>query len=499
MAWAFGTASALRWEGTTATGRAAPRCLRCRERGEREGLPPTLTSVGVQTRQQHLSPRRLVRGGARREAASGKGGGERLRGGSLASWPSRPAAVPSRELAGLNDGPAAVPSRELAGLNDGPPAEGERRGQGMPHKFETSSPSSSSEEEGYKNTLAHRVLDGDVAHHWLKHARTGRLVQPILLQSRRSGSPFGVELELVQGPGTRVFGPRAPEAASQVVERIERDNYHVYYVLSGSGRLKTALGDRRASDGGSSSSAVDLQSGDIFALAPRVRYSIESGAIVAQAAAEEGERANAAAGTPLAMLSITVPVSLTDYRVARAEVNQGMAGAGKANKEEEEEEEESVLPAQIKFRNQEAESCLLSSRLRHAAELLTFQLPNNSKNRIAPVFDPFRDCTPFTCSIEILEPLGVIPRHQHDEAYELFIILSGCVDLYLNGTRKISGKLGDTLLVKPRNDHELINPDTGEKVYMLSIILPNETFAKQVWNGNYSGRLRNADVNHLVD
>jgi len=84
------------------------------------------------------------------------------------------------------------------------------------------------------------------------------------------------------------------------------------------------------------------------------------------------------------------------------------------------------------------------------------------------------------CSIEILEPLGVIPRHQHDEAYELFIILSGCVDLYLNGTRKISGKLGDTLLVKPRNDHELINPDTGEKVYvqfLLSLPLSLPTFA----------------------
>ncbi len=33
---------------------------------------------------------------------------------------------------------------------------------------------------------------------------------------------------------------------------------------------------------------------------------------------------------------------------------------------------------------------------------------------------------------------------------------------------------------------------------MLSIILPNETFAKQVWEGKYAGRLRNADVSHLV-
>ena len=34
---------------------------------------------------------------------------------------------------------------------------------------------------------------------------------------------------------------------------------------------------------------------------------------------------------------------------------------------------------------------------------------------------------------------------------------------------------------------------------MLSIILPNETFAKEVWNGTYTGLLANLDVSHLVD
>ena len=34
---------------------------------------------------------------------------------------------------------------------------------------------------------------------------------------------------------------------------------------------------------------------------------------------------------------------------------------------------------------------------------MTFHLPDQRLNRIAPVFDPFRDCTPFTCSVEILE------------------------------------------------------------------------------------------------
>ena len=71
--------------------------------------------------------------------------------------------------------------------------------------------------------------------------------------------------------------------------------------------------------------------------------------------------------------------------------------------------------------------------------------------------------------------------------------------MYLNDITKISGQHGDTLLVKPQNFHSLVNPDENEKLYMLSIILPNETFAEEVWNGKFSGKLQNADVDHLVD
>ena len=101
-----------------------------------------------------------------------------------------------------------------------------------------------------------------------------------------------------------------------------------------------------------------------------------------------------------------------------------------------------------------------------------------------------------------MEPNGIIPRHTHAESYELFIVLSGRADLYLGDDESnqtpIVGQQGDTLLVKPKTMHSLINPDSKEKLYMLSIILPNETFAKDVWNGSYSGKLQNVDVNHLI-
>uniref|UniRef100_A0A7S2WXH9 Cupin type-2 domain-containing protein n=1 Tax=Chloropicon primus TaxID=1764295 RepID=A0A7S2WXH9_9CHLO len=204
------------------------------------------------------------------------------------------------------------------------------------------------------------------------------------------------------------------------------------------------------------------------------------------------------------MLSISVPVSLAAHKGVIAA--QGAGGGSKTWSMDNRRSSSPVdrrnsmdVPAQIKLKQQETESCLLSSRLRRTAELLTFQLPSMN-NRIAPVFDPFRDCTPFTCSIEILDPQGVIPRHLHDEAYELFIVLSGRADLYLNQSDEpVTGAEGDTLLVKPKNVHSIVNPDAAEKLYMLSIILPNETFAKQVWNGSYSGKLGTADVSHLID
>ena len=96
----------------------------------------------------------------------------------------------------------------------------------------------------------------------------------------------------------------------------------------------------------------------------------------------------------MVMVSISVSVNLVAHKDRRRAPDSGAGADGRTPGD---------LPIQIKLNHQETESCLLSSRLRRTAELLTFQLPNNTGNRIAPVFDPFRDCTPFTCSIEILE------------------------------------------------------------------------------------------------
>ena len=133
------------------------------------------------------------------------------------------------------------------------------------------------------------------------------------------------------------------------------------------------LGDGSARE----ADATALRSGDIFAVAPRTPHALET---------------SAAGG--MVLLSISVPVDLGRWggrganRLVRGAAGGSMAAGGG--------EEVASAPEQITLKGQDTPGCLLSSRLRRTAELLTFRLPNND-NRIAPIFDPFRDCTPFTC------------------------------------------------------------------------------------------------------
>ena len=170
-----------------------------------------------------------------------------------------------------------------------------------------------------------------------------------------------------------------------------------FTVLAGGGRLgHLKLGRAQAVE---IVDVVDLRSGDIFVVAPRVPYTIETTTGIAlgskgEDSAAGGHEGSAGGEKPMVMVSISVSVNLVAHKDRRRAPDSGTGADGRTLGD---------LPIQIKLNHQETESCLLSSRLRRTAELLTFQLPNNTGNRIAPVFDPFRDCTPFTCSIEILE------------------------------------------------------------------------------------------------
>ena len=51
-------------------------------------------------------------------------------------------------------------------------------------------------------------------------------------------------------------------------------------------------------------------------------------------------------------------------------------------------------------------------------------MPNQS-NRFSVMFDPTMDDVPFALGMEIFEPGHKTPRHVHQSAHELFLIIAG--------------------------------------------------------------------------
>ncbi|CAD7695232.1 unnamed protein product [Ostreobium quekettii] len=128
-------------------------------------------------------------------------------------------------------------------------------------------------------------------------------------------------------------------------------------------------------------------------------------------------------------------------------------------------------------------------------DLRAFQLPNQT-NRLALVFDPTEDDVPFTFGLEIFEPSHRTNPHTHDNAHELFFILSGEGQAFCNGHHFAVGA-GDTVVFPPTTVHGIDNGPFS-KMYCLEMMLPNEMFAEFVKRGMPTGGLNNDDMCTLV-
>jgi len=267
--------------------------------------------------------------------------------------------------------------------------------------------------------------------------KAGKLVKPIVEEKH----PFGVDLELLLGANPERY-------------LAQKDRYHFHYVLAGSGLAShwdvgaAASHRERAVE---EDDSLKLTAGDFFVVAPNCPYYI-------------------GASSSLLMLSVSIN-TVSNERQKPKQIIEALES------------------------NADSLGCLVSSRLRSTKDLLTFQLPNQ-RSRIALVFDPFRDCIPFTCSMEILEPGYVIPSHAHPAAFELFIILSGTAELILDG-QSIMGQQGETFLVHPKRVHSVGNSSGSKELYMLSIIMESR-FAELVWNSECKGKINDSDVVHLL-
>jgi mannose-6-phosphate isomerase-like protein (cupin superfamily) len=111
----------------------------------------------------------------------------------------------------------------------------------------------------------------------------------------------------------------------------------------------------------------------------------------------------------------------------------------------------------------------------------TFRIKPSDTNRMALIADPIRDRVPFTAIVEIFDPGGRTPPNTHAIAHELFFVLSGRGIAYCNGKNTPVGP-GDSFVVRPGNDHVIEN--TGaERLYCLTVMIPNEGFAELIRSG----------------
>jgi mannose-6-phosphate isomerase-like protein (cupin superfamily) len=119
---------------------------------------------------------------------------------------------------------------------------------------------------------------------------------------------------------------------------------------------------------------------------------------------------------------------------------------------------------------------------RGPADYETFRISPTDSNRMALIADPIRDKVPFTAIVEIFDAGGKTPPNSHRIAHAMFLVLSGHGFAYCNGKKFPVGP-GDSFVVRPGHEHIVENPG-AEKLYCLTVMMPNEDFAELIRSGN---------------
>ena len=110
-----------------------------------------------------------------------------------------------------------------------------------------------------------------------------------------------------------------------------------------------------------------------------------------------------------------------------------------------------------------------------------YKISPHDSNRLAIVFDPAIANTSLTCCVEIFDVGGKTPPNRHQLAVEMFFVLKGEGRAICDG-KDVNIKAGDSLLVPATGTHLIEN--TGKsRLYMLTIMVPNEDFAELIRSG----------------
>ncbi len=110
-----------------------------------------------------------------------------------------------------------------------------------------------------------------------------------------------------------------------------------------------------------------------------------------------------------------------------------------------------------------------------------YRISPQDQNRIVILFDPDSANTSLTVCVEIFDIGASVPFHQHRRAVEMFFILKGEGQAICDG-KIIKLLAGDSILMPPTGIHTIENIGS-DRLYVLSIMVPNEDFVELILDG----------------
>ena len=127
-----------------------------------------------------------------------------------------------------------------------------------------------------------------------------------------------------------------------------------------------------------------------------------------------------------------------------------------------------------------AASCVIAV-VKSPKDYQAYRISPDDTNRLAIIFDTASANTSLTCCVEIFDVGGKTPPNRHQWAVEMFFILKGEGIAFCDG-KTVPIQAGDSLLVPPTGTH-LIQNTGSSRLYMLTIMVPNEDFAELIRGG----------------
>ena len=126
------------------------------------------------------------------------------------------------------------------------------------------------------------------------------------------------------------------------------------------------------------------------------------------------------------------------------------------------------------------QSCVIPM-VKSPPDYQVYRISPDATNRLAIVFDPETVDLSITYCIEIFDVGGKTPPNRHQFAVETFFVLKGEGVAVCDG-KEVAIRSGDFLLVPPTGVHQIRNTGAG-RLYMVTIMIPNENFAELIRSG----------------